>query len=446
LSYSSPNSSSKRDVLGTLMLGILSGSKRYAHIAGIRGDSVAAQALGMEGVVSEDSVRRALKAIELPGSETWMRKALMDSVRDSLNRAWVLDLDATIKPLYGHQEGAEIGYNPHKPGRPSHVLHTFWIGNLRLVLDAVLTSGKQHTSGHAKAQLLRLLEELGDCAPALVRGDCGYGNEDIIDICEQQGLPYLLRLRKTANIKRLIERLFKREGWGRASEATQGWQAIEDSIRLSGWSKARRVVVLRRRIKQNVAVTAKRADGQMVLALPHDSVEDAAQLWEYTVLVTNAEYDIAAIGQLYRDRCDCENGFDELKNQWGWGGFTTKDMHRSQMTARAVALVYNWWSWYVRAANPNARREALTSRPLLLAAVGRATSHSQRTTLYLTPMHAEAGLIKSMIANVHAAIRYVRRTAEQLPKIDRWATLLGYICERIVGQAALPTPPPALAR
>jgi len=445
LNYSSPNASSKRDVLGTLMLGILSGSKRYAHIAGIRGDSVAAQALGMDGVVSEDSVRRALKAMESAASDKWMRQSLMDSVRDSLNRPWILDLDATIKPLYGHQEGAEVGYNPHKPGRSSHVLHTFWIGNLRLVLDAVLTSGKQHTSGHAKAPLKRLLDELGDRKPALLRGDCGYGNEDIIDICEERGLPYLLRLRKTSNVKRLIERLFKREDWGRASDSTQGWQTIEDSIRLSGWSKARRVVVLRRRIKQDIAVTAKRDDGQLVLALPHDSVEDNAQLWEYTVLVTNAEYEIAAIGQLYRDRCDCENGFDELKNQWGWGGFTTKDMHRSQITARTVALVYNWWSWYVRAANPTARREALTSRPLLLAAVGRATSGGNQTTLYLTPMHAEVGLIKSMIANVHAAIQYVRRAAEQLPKIDRWATLLGYICQRIVGQTALPTPPPALA-
>ena len=433
LSYSSPNASSKRDVLGTLMLGILSGSKRYAHIAGIRGDGIAAQALGMRGVVSEDSLRRALKAVQVPASDIWMRSALMDSVRDSLNRPWVLDMDATIKPLYGRQEGAEIGYNPHKPGRPSHVLHTFWIGNLRLVLDAVLTSGKQHTSGHAKAPLVRLLDELGPRAPALVRGNCGYGNEDIIDICEQRELPYLLRLRKTANVKRLIERLFRREDWSHAR------------LRLSGWSKSRRVVVLRRSIKHDVALTAKQDSKQMVLALPHDGVEDNAQLWEYTVLVTNADYDIAAIGQLYRDRCDCENGFDELKNQWGGGGFTTQDMHRSQLTARAVALVYNWWSWYVRAANPNARREALTSRPLLLAAVGRATSHSDQTTLYLTPMHADASLIRTMIANVHAAIRYVTRTAEQLPKIDRWATMLSYICQRNVGQATLPTPPPALA-
>jgi Transposase DDE domain len=58
------------------------------------------------------------------------------------------------------------------------------------------------------------------------------------------------------------------------------------------------------------------------------------------VLVTNAWYDIEAIGQLYRNRCDCENSFDELKTQWGWSGFTTHDMRRSQIMARAVALVY----------------------------------------------------------------------------------------------------------
>jgi len=60
---------------------------------------------------------------------------------------------------------------------------------------------------------------------------------------------------------------------------------------------------------------------------------------------------------------------------------------------------------------------------LLLPPSG-ATSHSDQTTLYLTPMHAEAGLIKSMIANVHAAIRFRQNAAEQLPKLDRWATML----------------------
>jgi hypothetical protein len=49
----------------------------------------------------------------------------------------------------------------------------------------------------------------------------------------------LLRLRKTADVKRLIERQFSSRGWTRASEA---------SLQLSGWSKERRVVVLRRLI------------------------------------------------------------------------------------------------------------------------------------------------------------------------------------------------------
>jgi hypothetical protein len=120
LHYSSPNASRPRDVPGTLMRGILAGSKRYAHIAGVRGDAAAAKALGLRGMVSEDSVRRALAALAAmvpEASEPWMRSALMSSVREALDRPWVLDMDATIKPLYGRQEGARVGYNPHKPGR-----------------------------------------------------------------------------------------------------------------------------------------------------------------------------------------------------------------------------------------------------------------------------------------------------------------------------------------
>jgi len=442
LRYNSPNAPGVRDVLGTLMLSILAGSKRYAHIAGVRGDAVAAQALGLNKIVSEDSVRRALKAIEPQVAQTWMHQALQASVAHALDRAWILDMDATIKTLYGHQQGAEIGYNPHKPGRPSHALHTYWVGNLRLVLDMHLRSGKQHSSAHAKEGLAKLLDELGARGPTLVRGDCGYGNQDIMDVCEKRDRRYLLRLRKTSNVKRLIERLFNRQDW---TQTSQGWQAMEERLRLAGWSKERRVVVLRRRLKGDVALTSKRGDsGQQLLALTFDQAQDDAQLWEYTVLVTDAPYDLSAIGQLYRDRCDCENGFDELKNQWGWGGFSTQDMHRSELTARVVALVYNWWSWYLRAANPQARREALTSRPLLLAAVGRAVHTGGQTQVYLTPMHAEVGTIKKMIANIQAAIAYVRRAAEQLPKLDRWRALVGYICERITGQTVLPSHPPAL--
>lgn len=181
LSYASANAPDKRDVLGTLVMAVLAGHRRYAHVTALRGDGVATQALGMQRVVSEDGLRRALARIDEAASSAWLLAALMRSVRDALDKPWILDIDASIKPLYGRQtEGATHGYNPHKPGRPSHVLHTYWVGNLRLVLDVQINPGHQHSSSHAKAGLGRLLDELEDRKPALVRGDCGYGNEGIL--------------------------------------------------------------------------------------------------------------------------------------------------------------------------------------------------------------------------------------------------------------------------
>jgi len=52
-------------------------------------------------------------------------------------------------------------------------------------------------------------------------------------------------------------------------------------------------------------------------------------------------------------------------------------------------------------------------------------------------MHAKSETIKKLVANVRAALQHVKACAEQLTSIDRWATLLRYICERI----APPIPP-----
>jgi hypothetical protein len=73
---------------------------------------------------------------------------------------WILDSDTTVKPLYGHQDGAEISTNPKKPGRPSHVVHTYWVGNLRLVLDAEVQKGKTHVAKYGLPRLREILERL----------------------------------------------------------------------------------------------------------------------------------------------------------------------------------------------------------------------------------------------------------------------------------------------
>ena len=126
LQYRSGNAPDKRDVLGTLMLGLLAGHRRYAHITALRGDAVAAQALGMNKVVSEDALRRALERIDEAASEGWMRPSLQHSVREALDRPWVLDIDASIKPLYGRQEVRRSATTQPSPCGPATCCTPSW--------------------------------------------------------------------------------------------------------------------------------------------------------------------------------------------------------------------------------------------------------------------------------------------------------------------------------
>ena len=120
LRFSSPNAPSKRDLLGTVLLSVLAGHNRYAHMTTLRCDAVNPRLLGMKKVVSEDAVRRGLAKIDEAAGLTWLQTHLDYCSSPLLSESWVLDIDSTIKPLYGQQEGAMVGYNPHKPGRPSH--------------------------------------------------------------------------------------------------------------------------------------------------------------------------------------------------------------------------------------------------------------------------------------------------------------------------------------
>ncbi len=335
LTYASPNAPEKRDVLGTAMLSVLAGHKRYAHITGLRNDGVLPELLGMKKIVSEDAVRRGFKAIGADEGREWLRRHLDYCTAPLWAEPWIMDMDSTVKPLYGHQEGAVLGYNPKKPGRPSHVYHTYTMAGLRLVLDVDVTPGNEHASKHAAPGLWALLDRIPrDCWPAFLRGDSGFGTEAIMSGAERRGLPYLFKLRLTANVKKLIKKSFSKSGW---TDAGQGWQGREDTLRLEGWSRQRWVTILRRRLKEGLTIAGRAPENQ--LALSFIEIGPNAEAYEYGVLVTSLKEEVLALAQLYRDRADSENPFDELKNQWGWAGFTTRDaalpahgpLHRSDL-------------------------------------------------------------------------------------------------------------------
>jgi hypothetical protein len=120
------------------------------------------------------------------------------------------------------------------------------------------------------------------------------------------------------NVKRSLERVMPQSDW---KDAGQGWQGAGlarqgDQPEAVGWSRQRRIILLRRKLGRDLAVTNQ---------------TNAAQL----------RLSFIEVGPVCRDRADCENTFDELKNQWDWGGFTTHDLKRRRLAAGIVALLYN---------------------------------------------------------------------------------------------------------
>jgi hypothetical protein len=421
LDYKSPNGSSRRDILGTWLLSILSGHWRYAHVSAIRADGVNPGLLGMSAVVAEDTLRRGLKAIDETLGTEWLSHHIGRTVLGLLDAPWILDVDVTIKPLYGKQQGAVLGYNPHKPGRPSHAYHSYQVSGLRLMLGVDVLAGNESHAHYTLPGVMKLLDSLpAQKLPKLVRGDAGLGVEPMLCALEERGQSYLFKLRLTHNVKRYIEKLFWEQDW---SEVSEGWEGRNGELKLNGWSRARRVIVLRRALRGE-ALLADESQG--ILAFIEADIP--AKRYEYAVLVTDLKHELLTIAQLYRDRADAENTFDELKNQWGWGGFTTQDLARCRLSALAVALIYNWWSLFVRLGHPSARLEAITSRPFLLSAVARQTTHGGAQHLTITSQHAEANKAQSMLAAIHVLLARLKITAEQLKTKSVWQL----VCEHIL--------------
>jgi hypothetical protein len=109
-----------------------------------------------------------------------------------------------------------------------------------------------------------------------------------------------------------------------------------------------------------------------------------------------------------------------LKNQWGWGGFTTRDLLRCQVAARMIALVYNWWNLFVRCAQPTRPQEAISTRPLLLHAVGRIIKSGGQRVLRLTSSHAEASQVQEILSKLSLFLSGLMNAAEQLKPEERW--------------------------
>jgi hypothetical protein len=440
------------DVLGTASLSILCGHWRSAHINSVRGDTLNPPLLGMTRAVSEDVVRRAMKRIDEPAGLAWLATELRACVEPVLGVPWILDIDCTIKPLYGHQPGAQIGYNPHQPGRPSHCSHSYFLASTRLGLGVEVCGGKDPAAMHGLPGLWSLLDALPRTHwPSFPRGDCAYGNQALWCAAETRDLPSLCKLRHTHKVKTLLRQM-QRAG-ARWQDAGDGGEVLEATLRLSGWSRERRVVLVRETpALAPVGANARRRRDRSQPALPGSTGWDTgAAPWagKIAVLVTSLDahaFPAGAMARLYRERADAENVCDELKNQWGWAGYTTQKLAPCRLMASLSALLDNWWHRYARLYDGEHHREAITSRPALLNGVGRLTAHSGQRTVKVSLQHEKGGLIAKAITAVSNTLHRFNAIAEPWTVAPRWTLLLTPILRRWLGGKWLGELPPQAAR
>ncbi len=80
--------------------------------------------------------------------------------------------------------------------------------------------------------------------------------------------------------------------------------------------------------------------------------------------------------------------------------------------------------------------------PAVAGRGGQGRQPRHHATLYLTPLHGRADVLKRLIANIGEAFQHVKAAAEQYKDPYRWRCLLRCVGSRIAPVIGPPKPPP----
>jgi hypothetical protein len=364
-------------------------------------------------IPSDSAVVRFFKKIDRKEGEAWLFHA-EELLYKSIGDRCILDWDSTVTTRFGEQEGAHVGYNPHKPGRASHHPLLCTIAGTRLCLHMRYRPGDAYSSSGWIEAIETVLARLPKgTRPFLNRADISFANEESLSWHEASidRPKYLFKLKKTARVTEAISSVKDTEWEGEGGFGVV--QVAERKLQLHGWTKRRRVVLSRKLIKK-------------------EDPEESGTLfgvcqYEYGAYVTNVDYAFANSWQiviLYNQRCDSENIFDETKNQWGLNGFCSQAGNATEFAARMTILSYNLWSIFVHFFNLSKHEEAKCSRKEFLLIASSLTRTGRETTL---KMAVSDRLWKRIREGYQRLLFWLQQTAPQL-KLDghagAWSTAL----------------------
>lgn len=276
----------------------------------------------------------------------------------------IFDLDSTVLTLYGRQEGAEVGYNPKKPGRPSYhpllcfngITRDFWHGELR--------PGNTHTSTGIIEFLKACFEKLPESVRAVfIRADKGFYDHEIVEYLEEKKALFVIVAKLTKPLKARIANLNYRKYSSGIETAGFKYQPIR-------WKRKYRFVVIRRPI-------------------PEDPSEQLTLFtignYTYQVLVTNMSLNPLNTWKFYNKRAAVECIIRELKEDYPLGKIPTKYFSANEAYFHILLFSYNLINWFKRLCLPEEFQNLTlkTLRARLLLTPAELTRTDNRPTLKL---------------------------------------------------------------
>ena len=280
----------------------------------------------------------------------------------------VFHLDSVVLTLYGKQQGARLGYNPKKRGRPSyHPLlcfeahgQEFWHGSLRAG-DAAPNTG-------ARDFVARCLEKApSQVARSRIRllADAGFFSGKLVRELDQAGCGYIIVCRKP----KLYLPLAHKAGF---KEMSFGWAVAEFYFKPRRWEREHRFVMVRR-------------------PLPEDP-EQAQQLtllnvgrYAYSCFVSNLELEPWRIWKTYQARANVERSIRELLNYFSQNKIPTQQWVANVAFMQLLLFAYNLVHWFKRLCLPHqyvaSTVETIRNEFLMLPA--KLTKHGSRNVLQL---------------------------------------------------------------
>lgn len=361
----SPNATDPVEIVLAFMAGVLTGSRRLAHIERLRWDEGVRQILGIKRFVSDTTLARFFRRFT-DGAVTQVFESLMRWQLSLIAlEEDILDLDSSIMERYGKQEGAFLGYNPKKHRRPSHHPLIATLGRRPWVVHAWLRSGNTTSARGAEGFLEEALALLPmPTAIRYLRADSGFGIESFLSRVEAKNLIYTVVARFTRGLKNLVAGV---RDW---RELEPGIEVSEVKFQAHGWTRERRVVLIRQRAKDRDFVRGR------------ELFDDPAYL--YQAILTNRADSPEQVWRFYRGHAEIETKIRELKWDYGIDGFSQKKFFATEAAFRFVCVTYNLVSLLQEKIGQKGYKTLGTIRTQLLACGAVLGRDGKRTILRLS--------------------------------------------------------------